>query len=73
MEEFLSVGAEMIPTLAGLKFTSMDVTGEGLRCHKAVGGVMAVYPGFDQVFISSDFKLFHQKTDIKLFKIVIAV
>lgn len=49
MDEFLSAGAEEIPTLAGLKFTSLDVEAEGVRCLGAAGGVMTVLSGFDQV------------------------
>lgn len=48
MDQFLEAAAPVIPNLAGMKFTSMEVLTEGARCVKAAGGVMTMLSGFDQ-------------------------
>ncbi|XP_018022915.1 N-acetylneuraminate lyase [Hyalella azteca] len=53
MDEFLEVGAASIPTLVGMKFTSLDVEGEGKRCQFAVNGVMNILPGFDETLTTA--------------------
>lgn len=47
MSEFLQKGAKRIPTLAGLKFTDRDVSGEGKKCVEVDGGSMTVFAGYD--------------------------
>ena len=49
MDELLEAGSKTIPTLAGMKFTSHDVSTEGVRCLKVAQGSMCVLTGFDQV------------------------
>ncbi|KAF2369039.1 DapA-like [Trinorchestia longiramus] len=48
MDDFLEAGASAIPTLAGLKFTSLEVEGEGVRCLSAAEGVMTILTGFEK-------------------------
>lgn len=55
MDEFLEAGAVKIPTLAGMKFTSVHVEGEGSRCLKAADGAMTILTGFDEVHSLSFF------------------
>lgn len=49
MSEFLEKGVKRVPTLAGIKFTDEDVSGEGKKCLKVDGGNLTVFNGFDQV------------------------
>ncbi|XP_037778360.1 N-acetylneuraminate lyase-like isoform X1 [Penaeus monodon] len=48
MSEFLQKGVERIPTLAGLKFTDGDVSGEGKKCLEVAGRSLTIFNGFDE-------------------------
>ncbi|XP_066971417.1 N-acetylneuraminate lyase-like [Macrobrachium rosenbergii] len=48
MSEFLEKGIKRIPNLAGLKFTDMDVAGEGKKCLQVAGGTLTIFNGFDE-------------------------
>lgn len=47
MSEFLAKGVKRVPTLAGIKFTDMDVSGEGHKCL-AVDSSLTIFSGFDE-------------------------
>ncbi|XP_063864523.1 N-acetylneuraminate lyase-like [Scylla paramamosain] len=47
MSEFLAKGVKRVPTLAGIKFTDMDVSGEGRKCL-AVDSSLTIFSGFDE-------------------------
>lgn len=49
MSEFLTKGVKKIPTLSGLKFTDMDVKGEGKKCLQVANGTLTIFNGFDEV------------------------
>ncbi|XP_076060106.1 N-acetylneuraminate lyase-like [Oratosquilla oratoria] len=53
MSEFLSMAGKAIPTLAGMKFTDEDVTGEGKKCLSVCGGNMKIFCGFDQTLFDA--------------------
>ncbi|XP_069170185.1 N-acetylneuraminate lyase [Procambarus clarkii] len=48
MSEFLAKGVERVPTLAGIKFTDLDVSGEGRKCLEVAGSALTIFSGFDQ-------------------------
>ncbi|CAL4075037.1 unnamed protein product [Meganyctiphanes norvegica] len=48
MSEFLTLGADQVPTLSGIKFTDGDVSGDGRKCLTIANGCMRIFNGFDQ-------------------------
>ncbi|XP_042227497.1 N-acetylneuraminate lyase-like isoform X1 [Homarus americanus] len=48
MSEFLKKGFKKVPTLAGIKFTDMDVSGEGRKCVEVDSGSLTIFSGFDK-------------------------
>ncbi|KAK8752066.1 hypothetical protein OTU49_011924 [Cherax quadricarinatus] len=48
MSEFLREGMKRIPTLSGIKFTDVDVSGEGKKCVEVAQGSLALFSGFDK-------------------------
>lgn len=48
MSEFLAKGMKRIPNLAGIKFTDLDVSGEGKKCIEVGHGALTIFNGFDQ-------------------------